>query len=458
MNQLNRMYNISPRKNIEKIWCLALLLLFGRFAIAQSPDELIRAAWQHDARLAASRFELKAAESAILEARSMYGPSVSFGTQYTRAAGGRVIEVPIGDIVNPVYATLNALTQSNMFPVLQNEKTYFLPDNFYDSRFRIQQAIYYPDLEINKLVRTEQRNLKELEIRSYKRLLSKEVMQAYYGAQSAAGVLSILKTSGELLLEVRKLTESMIRNGVALPATLYRINSDIADLDIKIRDAENNVENVKAYLKYLTGKDVISLMPSEQMELPFLAKDEDSNTREELQQIDKAITLQQLSLKNEENFYKPRIGAVLDLGSQAFDFGWAPYVLLGLNIEMNLYDSGKNKNRRSQVRSSIEAAEHQKLHLARQLDLQKSNAERSYATALAKIRAFTPKLEAAERTYKDIFNAYKAGSAGYLEMLDARTNLTTTRLEQNLYTYDAWMKYAEWIYVTASYPVDTDGN
>ncbi|NJO25856.1 MAG: TolC family protein, partial [Bacteroidia bacterium] len=50
---------------------------------------------------------------ALKEARSLFLPTTWFETQYTLANGGRTIDIPVGNLMNPVYKTLNQLTGTN---------------------------------------------------------------------------------------------------------------------------------------------------------------------------------------------------------------------------------------------------------------------------------------------------------------------------------------------------------
>src|SRR3546814_20475137 len=68
--------------------------------------------------------------------KSFYLPSVSFQTAYSTANGGRNIPLPLGDLLNEAYATLNQLTGTQRFPQLQNESINFLPYNYYDAKIR----------------------------------------------------------------------------------------------------------------------------------------------------------------------------------------------------------------------------------------------------------------------------------------------------------------------------------
>ena len=422
---------------------------------AQQFEPLISKCWDNDDQLKANHFELKSAEYAYKEAKAMYGPAAGFQTQYTRASGGRIIEFPIGDIINPVYSTLNALTQGNSFPMLKNEEINFLPDNFYDARFRIEQPIYYPDLQINKALKSEQISLKQIEIKAYKRLLSREVMLAYINYNSVIKSLRIIESGDSLLNEVKRITESMIRNGVALPAALYRVNNEIATLKSKKAEVEASRANALAYIRQLTGDS--SFLPDDFVKgldkLPS-AIVESGSIREESSQLELAIRMNGLAMKKEDMFYTPRVGAVLDLGSQAFDFGWSPYVLFGLNFEINLFDSKRNKFRKEQYAATNEAYKSKKNKVDNQLYLQRTVAFNNFISTLEQAADFDVRLAGAKKFYTDILAAYKAGSAGYLEMIDARTTLTTTEIEKELMLDKAWAGWAEYVYASAAWPID----
>src|SRR5580698_5955994 len=45
--------------------------------------------------------------AALDQARARYLPSLDFSARYSRSNGGRAIDFPVGDLLNPVYATLN---------------------------------------------------------------------------------------------------------------------------------------------------------------------------------------------------------------------------------------------------------------------------------------------------------------------------------------------------------------
>jgi hypothetical protein len=48
-------------------------------------------------------------------------------TDYFMAGGGRTVDFPVGDLLNPVYTTLNQLTGGNNFPQVTNQSILLNP-------------------------------------------------------------------------------------------------------------------------------------------------------------------------------------------------------------------------------------------------------------------------------------------------------------------------------------------
>ena len=98
---------------------------------------------------------------ALKEARGLFYPSVSLNARYTVSEGGRVIEFPVGDLMNPVYSTLNQLTSSNMFPMLENQEIKFLRPTEHETKIRLVQPVLNTDLYYNAKIKKELAGMKK---------------------------------------------------------------------------------------------------------------------------------------------------------------------------------------------------------------------------------------------------------------------------------------------------------
>ena len=79
-------------------------------------DRYVQAGLESNLTLRQQVISIERSIAALEEAHGLFYPSVSFQTRYTRADGGRTIEIPIGDLMNPVYATLNQLLAAQGHP------------------------------------------------------------------------------------------------------------------------------------------------------------------------------------------------------------------------------------------------------------------------------------------------------------------------------------------------------
>src|SRR5437868_6981800 len=159
----------------------SLIILFALCASAQDiPKQYINEALNNNLVLREKQISLDKSLIALKEARSLFLPTTWFETQYTLAQGGRSIDIPVGDLLNPVYKSLNQLTGTNNFPVINNRSEQLLPNNFYDVRIKTTMPLINPDIKINRDIKSQQILLRQNEINIYERELIKEVKLAYY--------------------------------------------------------------------------------------------------------------------------------------------------------------------------------------------------------------------------------------------------------------------------------------
>src|SRR5215203_6742345 len=96
----------------------ALILMLPLQVISQDgiPTQYISMAMENNLVLKEKKLSLEKSLIALKEARSLFLPTSWLEGTYTLAQGGRSIDFPVGDLLNPVYKSLNQLTGSNNFP------------------------------------------------------------------------------------------------------------------------------------------------------------------------------------------------------------------------------------------------------------------------------------------------------------------------------------------------------
>jgi len=392
---------------------------------------------------------LSVKEKKLLEQRELYsleragkeaGPEVKLLTSYTLAAGGRTIELPIGDLLNDVYSSLENLT-GNDFPRVENQSVDLLPNNFYDFRFRITQPLLQPEIKYNKLIQQEEVNLAGLMTDQTTRDLVRDVKTAYLQWMRAHDAIEIIDQGAVLLTENKRITESLIRNGSGLPSALIRIEAEITNVEAQRQRVVNDMANAAAYFNFLLerpGESVIEVdsFPS----VPQLPDSLNVATREELQQIKTTNQIQSLALTLEEKHFAPRLGVQVDLGSQDFIDDWGPYVLGGVQLEIPIWDNKKSSLKRQEWEASIASVDTRYQYTREAYETQLTAEIRSLESDLAIYNSYTASLNSNQRYYTETARRYKEGLSNYIELLDARTEITNTKLLQNLAKYQAWIR------------------
>src|SRR5436853_4453622 len=146
-----------------------LLWLLWQRAFGQSIlDSYIKTGLDSNLALKQNVFDLKKAQIDLQRAQSLFYPQVELNSQYTWASGGRSIEVPIGDLLNNVYSSLNQLTSSSKFSQVENQSIQFLPNNFQDSRIAVSLPLFNHSLSYNKKIKQELINSQQLQVDLYK--------------------------------------------------------------------------------------------------------------------------------------------------------------------------------------------------------------------------------------------------------------------------------------------------
>src|SRR5690606_35602996 len=265
------------------------------------------------------------AVTALKSAKSLYLPSVDLQAGYQTADGGRNIPLPIGDLLNPVYATLNQLTRSNHFPTIENETINFLPRNYYDAHIRTTLPLVNTDIGHNRRIHEYQVRLSELDVDTYKRELVKTIKVAYFGYLSSVQSAAVYRSALELAKESRRANERLVENGKGLPAYVLRSEGEVAAAEAALINGVQQVENAAYYFNSLLNRDaaaVIDTVFNPEDALMAVAgllhgETQSISTREELQALATAVSIRETALRMDKQFAVPTLNAFLDLGSQS---------------------------------------------------------------------------------------------------------------------------------------------
>ena len=441
------------------------LLLLSEAINAQGTalENYINTAFNNNQGLNSQQLQLEQSLYALKEAHALFLPNISFGASYSSADGGRTIDLPLGDLLNPVYKSLNQLTGSTKFPDLQNKSVLLSPNDYYDARFRTTLPLVNAEIYYNEKIKKETISQNRAAVNVYKRELVKEIKTAYYRFYQAVEAIEIYKNALSLVNENIRVNQSLVKNGMRNSTALTRSETEKQKIETSITQATNNRNNVQAYLNFLMNRsldaDIILDSASFVTQSESLAGISNLNTdgREELQELQSAIQTHELNRKLQKAYLVPKLNTYLDLGSQGFKFQYntkTQYYVWGLGLEMNIFAGGLHKSRIQQATVGKQQAESNYLETSARLRMQLVQSVNNLHTAISDYQNAKKQLALAEKYYSDQFKVYKAGQLLYLELLDALTQLTNARLQVAVTIANVQVAYADTERNAATYPLN----
>lgn len=395
---------------------------------------------------------------ALKVANGMFSPSLSLLGNYTTGDGGRSISFPVGDLLNPVYSTLNQMTGTDNFPTIENVNQNFFPRDFYDVRARASMPIFNTDLIYNRKIKAQQTLLQEAEVAVYKRELIRNIKVSYYQYLAAQQSVLIYKSALARAEEGKRVNESLLENGKGLPAYILRSQSELENTKAQLADAERQVENAQLYFNFLLNRDANAAIESS--EQGALNADEpnlySTQNREELLQLQTASAIQQDVQEMTRLFWMPRISGFIDVGAQGEQMKYnrnANYYLLGVQLEVPLFAGFTNRHKIAQSRLDVESVNLTQQQISRQLNLGLETSRNALLSAQQNYRSAQRQLEAAQSYQRLIEKGYKEGATTFIESVDARTQLTGAQLQLALNRYRVLIAMANLEREAASFPL-----
>jgi outer membrane protein len=437
-----------------------LLLLFALPVFGQKSvlDEYVATAFQQNITLQQKTIQVEKAMIALKTAQSLYQPTVAFQGGYQSGQGGRSIAFPVGDLLNPVYSTLNALTKSTAFPQIANVETNFFPRDFYDVKVQTTMPLYNKDISYNKQIQEQSISLQREDVSLYKRELVKQIKTAYFQYLLSLGLQKVYDNALNLAVEGKKVNEKLLANGKGLPAYLLRSDSEIANIQAQMADAAKQSQAAQMYFNFLLNRELraeirIDFEVEKALAAVYAVT---PGVREELALLSKSIGLQETVLKMNEAYYLPKLNGFVNLGSQATLANInskSAYYFLGLQMDIPIFTGKRNLYKIKQTQLDIASAKNAYDLSSKQFNMAAEIAQKNVQSSLVSFQASTKSYEAASAYLRLIEKGYKEGVSTYLETVDARNQWMNATINYQLKQFNVLIAAAAYEREAASYPL-----
>ncbi|MBF4470590.1 TolC family protein [Flavobacterium sp. HJJ] len=424
------------------------VILLGYQGYSQSKlDGYIETGLKNNEVIKQHHFDINKSVYALKEARSLFYPTVSLNGSYTRAEGGRTIDIPVGDMLNPVYNTLNQMTNSKAFPTLENQSVLINPNNFYDAKIHTTMPLLNFEIIYNERIKSQQASLQQIELEIYKRELVKEIKIAYYKYLQSIEGIKIYQDALALVKENQRVNQSLFKNDKINRTAVLRSDNEVIRIQANLETAKQVSNNAKSYFNFLLNEKLDSNIETDDNEtLPIDAVTENTQNREELLKLTQVKELNETVGKLTQSHWFPTVSGFADFGFQDFDFDVnkdSQYYFAGLGLQWNIFSGNKNKYKLKQVEEDTKKISSQTDNVKQQLLLQFQVGQNNLKSALEQFYANKNQKESAKKYNDDITKLYKEGQAIYIELLDAQNQWVNAQLNTNIALYNSWIAYAE---------------
>lgn len=440
---------------MKKLILFFLLWQITTSVYAQSKilDEYITNGIENNLSLKQEKLELNKALKSIEIAKTSLFPRITFAPTYTLAAGGRRLQFPIGDLLNPVYNTLNKLTQSSSFPQVENVDELLAPNNFHDTKISFQYPIFNSDIKYNialqkELLQTEYAKKKTLEFE-----IKHSIEIAYFQYLQAVEAIKIYEQSRGILQQVDQLNRKLVDKKVALKDVLLTSEYEITKLEQQIIVAHKNKDLAKAYFNFLLNKDLVeeividSSLTNTLPIFPNLAILNENALvyRPEFNQINSGLKVNDANiLLQQKNAKLPQVFVGGNMGFQGFGYTFTnqAYALAQFGISWDLYHGYEKKHKVQQSKISKSILELKREELKKQILLQVNQNFRELQASVSNYHSTKGGIEKTQKILEIVNSRYKNGNAIFVEVSKAQNDDLISKLSESLARYDVWVKFA----------------
>lgn len=430
----------------------------------------IAAGRESNLALNAAGADVRRAKAQLDEARARYRPTISMSARYSEADGGRTQALPVGDLVNPAYRTLNELLQAQGQPArfadIANQEIRFLREREQDTRLSLTQPLYAPAIGAGIAAADASLAATDAARAAYERTLARDIEVAYLDWLRANASLKIVDASRELLAENLRVNQVLHDNGKITLDQVLRARAEMLAVEQQSQFVGNAVTQARNYFNFLLNRPLDTAIESTEtpdpdihvkQQLAALGGDPAAldvgkleqaaqRARAEVTQIDAQVRAARAGIDVERANTLPTVGFGIDAGIQGEDYGFGPgqnYAIASLVLDWRIADFGQSRSRVAAARATMERAEIARHEVSSQIGLEVRQAADRLRTSQASLATAQARQQAAAEGFRIAARKRDAGSIAQVEFIDARSALTSADLNFNLTRFDVLVRLAE---------------
>jgi len=444
------------------------------FSDQNALDQYIALGLQNNLALQQQEFQFEKSMEALKEARGMFLPSIHLMGRFSRAGGGRVFEIPVGDLINPINTAFNQLygfhgIDAGLPTSIPNISTPFFLEQEQETKLRLIQPLFHPALIDNYKLRSNLSKIEGDQISVYKRHLVMDIKSAYYNYLKILRVLEILDETRVLLEENLKISQNLVKNGKETENVVFRAQADIALLEQEVAEVEKNRIVAAKYFNFMLNRELDAPIEADYdhlLPLPEIVNFEDAikqafDHREEFRQITFAIDAASNQVGLATSNYLPAITAVFDYGFWGEDYRFGKdddFWMASFVLEWSLFTGGQNKAKKAQAQLDKKRLEVQKEELEKQILLEVQEEYEALKASRLSIDAALKQEESAKSNFDIVSKKYEHGMTPQIVYLDAQNVFIQAAINKTITYAQFLIQYARFERATALFNLEQSNN
>lgn len=414
-------------------------------SIILSLDKCIEIALDQNPTIKVADMEIERVDYSKKETLGQLLPTISFGATYNRTLAKQTMYMNMGRSSGASSGSSGGQSSSN-----SGIKVGL--DNSFSMGFQASMPIIAPQLW-KSLSLSDSKILESVEQARTSRLqLVNQVKSAYYTLLLALDSHAVIKDSYDMAKFTADLYSKQHELGAASQYDVLRTEVAVKNVEPELTQARIAIKRAELQLTILLGlnqsiaikPDVTlahyeSTMYDKVMRLDTsLVNNPDLRLLDiQTKQLNNALSIQKMA-------WYPTIALTANYnwtsmsnGSPLKNFRWNPYSIVGLTLNIPLFEGGQRYTRIKQARIQLDEMKWQRENLERSVRMQTDLALENIHLNVQQIASCAESMKQAEKAHDIVKQSFEIGAASYLDLRDSELALTQSRLAytQAIYNY-----------------------
>lgn len=442
-------------------YCRRLLLIFlvwiPQMLSAQSVlDNYVSEAIENNRNRQISRLNTEKAYKEYQTAGSLYMPSVELLARYTVADGGRTIDFPVGDLLNPVYGNLNTVNQTlygnlpaemqpGAYPEIDNQSFNFYRPTEHETKLELQQKLFVPRVHYNRKIKRELWEAEQIHDALTESEIIAEVKKAYFQYLSSEQLVLLLEKTEAVLQENLRVQKKLFEAEKVTKDQVYISEAELYKLHGKQAEARKNKQAASAWFNFLLDKplgspiliDTSLQLPETEYRLHSL-QDSAVILRKETELLQSYQSVSHLKTRAVKSQALPEVVGVVSYGFQGEKYEFnknQDFVLASVVLRWPLFNGLSNSREIQISRIEEDIVQNQMRQNEQNIRLEIIQAVYSLEAAQEAYKAALAEEKSRKAVYRLIQKKYDTGQSNLLELTNARNDMTSAEINTILKKY-----------------------